>query len=315
MELTTLHVDTVMSQDGGPASGISPTESSPDDALATVGYVKSKVLGLDNVDVNVSTLQSKLSQLDTQLTNIETSALTRAQYGALKDELMADINRIAAAGDASAGQALTNLQQQLQQANANITTLNQRNATLNANIKSLQLEKANLENRIATLENQLAIAGGDSEQLKIYINRANAAEAEAARLRTQVGELNTQIAESNAMVESLRTQVQQSNTQISELNATIESLRAQIAQPGTPEPEVPPKDPEPEPDNNSGGHTSVGGIEFVDSNGSADQTQPPASAPEPPRTETSQPTTTPEVGGGGGPTTPGQTTVGKIEFI
>lgn len=269
MELTTLHVDTVMSQDGGPASGISPTESSPDDALATVGYVKSKVLGLDNVDVNVSTLQSKLSQLDTQLTNIETSALTRAQYGALKDELMADINRIAAAGDASAGQALTNLQQQLQQANANITTLNQRNATLNANIKSLQLEKANLENRIATLENQLAIAGGDSEQLKIYINRANAAEAEAARLRTQVGELNTQIAESNAMVESLRTQVQQSNTQISELNATIESLRAQIAQPGTPEPEVPPKEPDPEPDTGGGGgssrpgQTTVGGIEFI----------------------------------------------------
>lgn len=315
MELTTLHVDTVMSQDGGPASGISPTESSPDDALATVGYVKSKVLGLDNVDVNVSTLQSKLSQLDTQLTNIETSALTRAQYGALKDELMADINRIAAAGDASAGQALTNLQQQLQQANANITTLNQRNATLNANIKSLQLEKANLENRITTLENQLEIAGGDSEQLKIYINRANAAEAESARLRTQVGELNNQIAESNAMVESLRTQVQQSNTRISELNATIESLRAQIAQPGTPEPEVPPKEPDPD-NNNSGGHTSVGGIEFVDSNGSADQTQPPASVSEPPRTETSQPTTTPEVGGGGGGSSrPGQTTVGGIEFI
>lgn len=273
MELTTLHVDTVMSQDGGPANGVHPTEASPDTALATVGYVNSKVLGLDNIDVNVSTLQSKLSQLDTQLTNIENSALTRAQYGALKDELMGDINRIAAAGDASASQALTNLQSQLQQANANITTLNQRNASLNANIKSLQLEKANLENRITTLENQLASAGGDSEQLKVYINRTTTAEAESARLRNQVGELNTQIDESNTTIESLRTQVQQSNTQITELNVTIENLRRQLQQAAKVEPEQPQQTP----------------VE-------------------------SKPPVEPETGGVGS-ATPGQTTVGKIEFI
>ena len=92
MATTTLRVTNIMTQDGAPASGVHPTDSSPDTSLATVGYVNTKISGVGELDTNISALQGKITNLQNQLNNIQSTALTRAQYGALKDQLTSDIN-------------------------------------------------------------------------------------------------------------------------------------------------------------------------------------------------------------------------------
>ena len=204
MATTTLRVTNIMTQDGAPASGVHPTDSSPDTSLATVGYVNTKISGVGELDTNISALQGKITNLQNQLNNIQSTALTRAQYGALKDQLTSDINQIVAAGDNSASQALKNLQDQLRQANANITTLNNRNSILVGNVNTLQTEKAGLERTITQLQAQVASLSGDV--------------AKVANLESQVQTLNITI-------DSLRTQISTKDTQIADLTATVESLR------------------------------------------------------------------------------------------